>query len=854
MPVPASPLVKRYVHLCFERPLLLLVAVLVPTIALGVMGASIGLDTDLRDLLPEDAPAVIAMEEASQRRGGADMFAIAVTSPDPIANVRFVDALAEALADWEEVEFFELSHDQAFFREHALLFLPPEDLRRVRETLGRMIRNRLAAANPLYVDLDTAEERAEMDAFDFRDPTAWVDPLTLRELGFDEGDYGTLFPFLDRDDEDGTLTEESGLVRRPDGRVRLPDPWRDYRVSPDGSVALLQAKLLGSGTDLTYAREAFERGEAAIDALDPAGFHPELRAEVVGAYRGHLEVAAVARDVRTATSLSIGLVLLFLIVFFRNGRAVFIVLTPLLLGVVWTLGLLDLLFGRLNILTAFVFAMLIGMGIDFAIHLYRRIQEEAGAGHSKQDACVIALVRTGRALLTTAMTTVVALLTLTLASFDGFREFGIACAAGVAMCYASTVLIVPLLTGLTEWLRPAPVASHAATAPVDAGAGAPLLKGLAIAVTVLVVASLAAAPNVEFEYDFDNLSGPGSGRTISYGAAVGAQRGTAPNVLVGRDEAQMRAAHQVLRQRLRDGDPLLRSFVTIESFLPSGQDERMELIDDIADTLDRRAVQRIDGDEGRIIAELTRLSHVEPFGLEQVPEWATSQIRERDGAIGGLGLLHGDFARSDVREIVGFREHFALIPTDEGDVRVSSGSFILADVVDFVQADGRILPLYVALALFLVLLIDLRRPLGALICLGALAAAAALTTGLMVLFGVRIGLYNMVVLPMILGVGVDGAVHIYHRYLEEGRDQMVRVLRSTGMAVLASGLTTGAGFFGLVVVSHQGVVSIGMLALFGIFSSMVAVLALMPGLLMVFGRQRGPGMVAVAAPEGGEGG
>ena len=86
-------------------------------------------------------------------------------------------------------------------------------------------------------------------------------------------------------------------------------------------------------------------------------------------------------------------------------------------------------------------------------------------------------------------------------------------------------------------------------------------------------------------------------------------------------------------------------------------------------------------------------------------------------------------------------------------------------------------------------------------------------------------------LPAVLGIGNDAGVHIVHRYQEEGKGSLRRVLRSTGEHVAMGSLTTMVGFAGLLLSFHPGLESIGLLAVFGIGSTLVAALLFLPALL-----------------------
>ncbi len=102
---------------------------------------------------------------------------------------------------------------------------------------------------------------------------------------------------------------------------------------------------------------------------------------------------------------------------------------------------------------------------------------------------------------------------------------------------------------------------------------------------------------------------------------------------------------------------------------------------------------------------------------------------------------------------------------------------------------------------------------------------------LMEVFGMKLNMYNLIVLPAVLGIGNDAGVHLVHRYLEEGKGSIRRMLNSTGEHVFMSSLTTMIGFGGLLLSFHPGLRSIGELAVAGIGMTLVAALVFLPALL-----------------------
>ena len=105
------------------------------------------------------------------------------------------------------------------------------------------------------------------------------------------------------------------------------------------------------------------------------------------------------------------------------------------------------------------------------------------------------------------------------------------------------------------------------------------------------------------------------------------------------------------------------------------------------------------------------------------------------------------------------------------------------------------------------------------------------TIGLMHLIGVRFNFANLVILPLILGIGVVNGIHIIHRFREEGNPADAVLPKSTGLSVILSALTTIAGFGSMMVADHQGIFSLGLVLSIGVGCCMLASITLLPALL-----------------------
>jgi hypothetical protein len=110
--------------------------------------------------------------------------------------------------------------------------------------------------------------------------------------------------------------------------------------------------------------------------------------------------------------------------------------------------------------------------------------------------------------------------------------------------------------------------------------------------------------------------------------------------------------------------------------------------------------------------------------------------------------------------------------------------------------------------------------------------------GLMGWLGIPTNPANIMTLPLVIGIGVTNGIHILNRYAEEQTPNILA--RSTGQAVLVSGLTAMAGFGSLILAQHRGILSLGCVMTAGLATCMVAGLTFLPALLNLLMRPHAP--------------
>lgn len=790
----------------FYKPILLLA--LVATAAGGYLTSRLSLESDLAELLPDDFQSVQAVEELREEVGGTGQLRVALATGDFEAATELADTLASRLARSEYVSSVDYRNDVEFYRRHALLFLDTASLDTLQRVVERTLESERQRANPFVVDdlFGPAEgEEAE---------------------GGDEEDAGSALAEWEEEYE---------------GRVP-----RRYYTDEDSTVLVMSLNPSQASTDLSFSQAMLEDVRRIVEEVGPQQYAPDMEVHYGSNIKNAIdEYRAVRDDIFGTAAYGIGGVFLLLVLIFRRFVVAVLLSASLASALSWTFGITYLLVGQLNTITGFLFVVLFGMGIDYGIHAMARYVESRQAGANRDEALHHMVCRTGRALGTTAYTTSAAFLVLMLLDFRGFSELGLITGIGMLLTFAAMVVLLPALVivaGRLGLLRIEPVEGKEMSAgrrPFRFARG--ILVG---AGAVTLVCGYLFATRVEFQYDFTDLRYLTEERERFGEVTEGVfTRSESPAVVLADSREEVAAIVEAVRERMRadTASPTIESVSSIFDLLPSNQEARLQRIRATRELVNEDVENLARGEDRRRIERLREMLQVdESVGWEDFPENDRRRFADRRGDPGNFVLIYPSVALRDGRNAIEFRNDVGTIVTDSGEeFHAASSNIIVADMLLMITREG---PLAVALALgmvFLIVLADFRSLRAAIFVVSPLLLAVIWMGGAMYAVGMRLNFFNIVVFPSVVGIGVDAAVHIYHRYREEGAGSLHFVLRRTGAAVGLATLTTIVGYSGLIMASHPGLQSMGELAVIGLFLAFVAAVVVLPAMLELFGEGRG---------------
>lgn len=174
--------------------------------------------------------------------------------------------------------------------------------------------------------------------------------------------------------------------------------------------------------------------------------YPELAVGLTGEpLLEYDEMVSSERDSNRSAVYSIVLVAVLFALSFRQVARPAAAILCLALAVGWTIGFTTFAIGHLNLLTISFATILIGLGIDFGIHLLFRYEEEFRKTGETELALDAALLATGSDIVVGALSTAVAFWAVGLTDFKGVSEIGIIAGTGVMLCLLATLVVLPAL-------------------------------------------------------------------------------------------------------------------------------------------------------------------------------------------------------------------------------------------------------------------------------------------------------------------------------------------------------------------------------------------------------------------------
>ena len=879
----------------YRRSLLVIsVSLVLAILSLWVTAQKLTFKTGRGDLVAKGLPYVEQYKNYREQFEDLEGMVVVVEGKNPADMAGFAEALAIKLQAQSHL-FSQVVYkiDTHYFRSRFLLYLNQDELQSLTRKLvdHQGFLESVNGAPGLHTLLSSIN--AEISS-------GMVDSLLTDFLGGDDeeetADAGGLSLLI-------RLLEE--MTRHLMGETGYRSPWqalftgsgdslreKGYMVSENDDLLFILVVPNEDETSFTGYKDAVALARQYI--AETQKDFPDITVGLTGEeVISSDEMVTTQADVETASKIALTGVALLFIIAYRGVVKPLLAVFCLLLALCWTIGFTTLTIGHLNILSIVFTTILIGLGIDFGIHILERYKEERLKGNEILEALQKTVQGTGRGNFSGAITTAMAFGAMVLTDFIGIVELGWIAGWGILFCMVAMLLVLPALITLEEkWRKPSyaqGVRGKSATPKQKQWIDKLfdhyyLIIGLC---TVLVLIASVSLKDLRFDYNLLNLQAKGT-EAVQYEMKIlesaGRSAWSAAMLADSLEEVQQK---ELQLKAL----PTVARFESISVVIPEHQEENLLTIrKDLAPLLKELEVEpedvafslkalnktlkriqfklqgreeggdsldpvRVAGNRLRNFLEKSQKieqglaeSRLENFStllftdyrdlmdelkanaeprlvrLEEIPP----KLRERYISKKGKYVIH-IYPSVDIWDLDERRKYLNDLRSVDPNV---TGTAVHMFESTRLMTEGYVKGgLYAMTAIIFYVFFMFRNVRTVFFVLLPVLAGSIWTVGVMELIGLKLNMANLVILPLILGVGVVNGIHITHRYREE-EDKHASVLgKSTGQAVVLSSFTTMIGFGSLMVADHSGVCSLGLVLTIGVFNCLIASITFLPALL-----------------------
>jgi hopanoid biosynthesis associated RND transporter like protein HpnN len=561
----------------------------------------------------------------------------------------------------------------------------------------------------------------------------------------------------------------------------------------------------------------------------------------------------------------------------RSARIIVAILITLLVGLLSSAAFGILAVGAFNLISIAFAVLFVGLGVDLAIQFSIRYRAERHDRGDLENALVAAGTSVGSSLALAAASIAAGFFAFLPTDYRGVSELGLIAGSGMLIAFLLSVTLLPaLLTLLRPPGEPAPV-GFAALAPVDRFLARHRRAALVTA-GLVALSCLALLPALRFDFNPLNLRSP-KVESVSTLFDLMKDPNETPNTI--EILAPSLASAQQLADRL-GALPEVAQTVTLASFVPKDQDQKLALIADAAQLLSlaldplsvkpgpsdaetiramnktatalrdaaadgespaaRGALKLADalsalaeGSAGNrqkagallipglevTLAQLRQALQAGPVSLASLPTDLVRDWTTPDGRAKVEAYPTGD--QNDNETLARFVAAVRAIAPDATGAPVSIQASSRTVVGAFVEAGALALA-----AITLLLLVVLRRLADTLLTLAPLFLAGLLTLAVSVLIGLPLNFANIIALPLLFGIGVAFNIYFVMVWRRGGTNFLQSSLTR---AILFSALTTTAAFGSLCFSNHPGTASMGLLLALSLGCTLVSALLFLPALL-----------------------
>lgn len=783
--------------------------------------------TDIFDALPSKNPAIDDFVDFLNDFGGIDNLVIALKSKDKKIDdyLEVAESVGKKLKESHLIEYADYNIIQTTNKELIFknfpLFLDAEGIDALKKKLSRqsiekqIIENKRRILSPVSSPIDSELMKN--------------DPLNLRSIVF------------------------QSIAKR---NLKGINTRHGYYISADNSILLIFAKPIGSSRDMKFVRRLEKEIYAVFGGITKEyGQNHDLQYGLAGAYAFAIESqASLKRDVLiNAASSALLVLLLFQFVYKKRFLVLLITAATLLTALSWTLGLAYLIFGSLNMASSVITAMLMGLGIDYIVHIFNRWEDEFTRTRDLRYSLETTFTKTASGVIAGAATTSIAFFSILSTNFKGLYQLGTVAGIGVLACLVSTLFVMTSLVLFIEVRKKGLLFSKEAH-----GFGVEKADRIIrhypakIIFAGIIILSISFAGLFFLRFDSSpEAIGPKTSKVMLLEKEISEHFGRERNPIMIAASAEnkeklMKRNDELITTANRFLDKgIAETYTGLDLFLPllSKQEDAISALKEIRKSMNPDDMEKAFKDameengfivNGQYTAYINNIKNIlvieKPIRLDALEGSNDKKTRHfynsekmktaaylfpkgRDWDSESVSLIQKEMEKlGSGFSVTGYPIVFSNLKTSivRESIKASIIAFILIFFIIYLKF-GTIKRVFLALT--------------------PLSAGFIITLGIMGIMDIKFNYISIGAVTLLFGIGIDYGVYIMQDYLEKRQDGPEHTLKHIGRTIIMCAVTTIAGFGSLMTMQFKGIASIGMVIAIGVSACLLCALFFLPVLI-----------------------
>jgi len=799
-------LVAKIAKRLARYPLLILVVSLTFAALSVIPISNLRWELQLQDILSSREDDSASYRDIEKSFGGMGSLTVVIKSDDSLRNYKTAQGLSQALRRDTLVHFVEFETDIEFYKKHSLLYMSVNDLDSIKNRLESLKTKLILEQNPLFVDLGTgvSKDPANQDSAASQNYTANSDIIAGK------ADSSEKIAFNLDDIEEKYRKVLSKTHANENGTIRVIDI---YPKNPLSDLAASRALLTNVKRFL---------GDKDVEV--------EFTGKVYDTIQTGRMILPEAKKAGVITAILI--LLLFILHFYRQPQLIVVAAIAAGLPVLYTLALSGIIFGRINLLTILLSLVLPGLACQNIIHVLNRYFIERNNKLGPQLSIESAILGIGPS--TAASAAVFAALCLSVHPIPvaGVQELSILGAIGSILTWIVSTLLTASLLLLFQRKKAFTVNAFRFQREYNFK---PLpYRTNKIFIAIVSIISFAGLVYglyyMKFFYDFEKMEiQHKENQADILIKETGFPQYDPVIVMLPNQQAGEDLLENSEELKRRGMIPTIDRIYTLAQFTPRNQDAKKRKLTEIKEVFSDNILQNLDSANLHSVSRLNEALYRIDFDESDVPENLRNKFSDLHGNEGIFAFVFFNINPAnglECRRLNKDLQKFEGIA--KGTYRISGTPILRALFLDEILSNLHKSIFASIFLIWFILLIYYNRLSRAIFTLLPTAFAMGWLVLALKVLCIELSAYNSFAFIILLAISVDGSLELWTAYYEKINGNAFHILQRKAFSVGTAQVASLIGTYGLLITSHPGLRSIGIVCVVGFFCISAAQFIIFP--------------------------